>query len=71
MGRGTGKAGTKRHGTRAHSSSHGETVSEINIGEPAPDFRLPVSGNKEIGLSDFRGTRHVVLAFYPFDWSPG
>lgn len=46
-------------------------MSEINIGEPAPDFRLPVSGNKEIGLSDFRGTRHVVLAFYPFDWSPG
>jgi thioredoxin-dependent peroxiredoxin len=44
---------------------------EIRIGDPAPDFRLPVPGNKEIGLADFRGKRHVVLAFYPFDWSPG
>lgn len=46
-------------------------MSEINIGDPAPDFRLAIPGNTTIGLSDFRGTRHVVLAFYPFDWSPG
>lgn len=47
------------------------SVAEINIGDPAPDFQLPVPGNEEIRLSDFRGQRHVVLAFYPFDWSPG
>jgi peroxiredoxin len=46
-------------------------VSEIGVGMVAPDFRLPVSGTKEIGLGDFQGRRHVVLAFYPFDWSPG
>jgi peroxiredoxin (alkyl hydroperoxide reductase subunit C) len=46
-------------------------VTEITTGNPAPDFRLPVPGNREVGLADFRGTRHVILAFYPFDWSPG
>jgi peroxiredoxin len=44
---------------------------EIQVGDPAPEFRLAAPGGKEIGLSDFRGRRHVVLAFYPFDWSPG
>ncbi len=51
--------------------SKGEHMSQIRIGDPAPDFRLSASGNKEIGLRDFRGKHHVVLAFYPFDWSPG
>jgi len=44
---------------------------EIKVGESPPDFRLPSPGNKEFGPSDFRGKRHVILAFYPFDWSPG
>ena len=46
-------------------------MNEIRIGDPAPEFRLPASGNTEISLGDFRGKRHVILAFYPFDWSPG
>ena len=46
-------------------------MTEITTSDPAPEFRLPVPGNREIGLADFRGKRHVVLAFYPFDWSPG
>jgi peroxiredoxin len=46
-------------------------LNEIRIGDPVPDFRLPATGNRDVGLSDFRGKRHVVLAFYPFDWSPG
>ncbi len=45
--------------------------SPIQVGDPAPDFRLPATGNKEVGLAEFRGRQHVVLAFYPFDWSPG
>ena len=46
-------------------------MAEIRIGDPAPDFRLPAPGNTEIDLAEFRGQRHVILAFYPFDWSPG
>ena len=41
-----------------------------NVGDPAPDFELPATGDSRISLSDYRGKKHVVLAFYPFDWSP-
>jgi hypothetical protein len=43
--------------------SKGEHMSLIRIGDPAPDFRLSAPGNKEIGLRDFRGKHHVILAF--------
>lgn len=49
----------------------------IAIGTEAPDFELPSSEltpegrpGKKIRLSDFRGKKHVVLAFYPLDFSP-
>jgi peroxiredoxin len=35
---------------------------------PAPDFSLPDANGQPVKLSDFRG-KHVVLAFYPADWS--
>ena len=38
-------------------------------GEHAPDFALPGSADRRIGLAEYRG-RPVVLAFYPADWSP-
>jgi peroxiredoxin (alkyl hydroperoxide reductase subunit C) len=40
------------------------------VGDPAPDFELPATGDRSIRLSDFLGQKNVVLAFYPFDWSP-
>jgi mycoredoxin-dependent peroxiredoxin len=49
----------------------------IQIGQEAPDFELPSSVAKEDGrpgkpvkLSDYRGQKNVVLAFYPLDFSP-
>lgn len=36
---------------------------------PAPEFRLPVTPDQELALSELRGSP-VVLAFYPADWSP-
>ncbi len=48
-----------------------EVHSEVRVGDRAPEFRLPAPGNREIGLADYRGRDKVVLAFYPFDWSPG
>jgi len=44
---------------------------EIALGDMAPGFRLPATGKQEIGLADFSGKQRVVIAFYPFDWSPG
>ena len=48
----------------------------IQIGAEAPDFTLPSSEldngrpGKKITLSDFRGKKSVILAFYPLDFSP-
>jgi len=41
----------------------------LSAGAKAPDFTLPVSLDKKVSLSDFRG-QTVILAFYPADWSP-
>ena len=43
---------------------------EIEVGEAAPDFTLSDQDNSPVTLSSFRGKKNVVLAFYPFDWSP-
>lgn len=49
----------------------------IQVGTEAPDFELPSSElspegkpGKKIKLSDYRGKKNVVLAFYPLDFSP-
>jgi peroxiredoxin len=42
----------------------------LQVGDVAPDFELPASGNHTIKLSDFRGKKKVLLAFYPFAFSP-
>ena len=42
----------------------------LQIGAVAPDFELPASGNRTVKLSDFRGKKNVLLAFYPFAFSP-
>ena len=44
----------------------------LKVGDTAPDFNLPAAiGEKRstVKLSDFRGKRNVVLAFYPLDWT--
>jgi peroxiredoxin len=43
---------------------------EIEVGAIAPEFALKDQDQKEVRLSDFRGKKNVVLAFYPLDWSP-
>ncbi len=43
---------------------------EIQVGDLAPDFTLKDENAQEITLSSFRGKKTVVLAFYPFDFSP-
>jgi peroxiredoxin len=45
----------------------------LKVGTQAPDFELPaVTGDLKgkFKLSDYRGKKHVVLAFYPLDWTP-
>ncbi len=42
----------------------------IVVGNLAPGFGLPDGDGEPIHLRDFRGRLNVVLAFYPYDWSP-
>jgi len=46
---------------------------EIEVGADAPDFELPSVIGEQKGafkLSDLRGKKNVVLAFYALDWTP-
>ena len=38
----------------------------------APDFELgsSLAKGKKVRLSDFRGNKNVVVAFYPLAWTP-
>jgi peroxiredoxin len=42
------------------------------VGDQAPDLTLPGTPDGDpVTLSSFRGSKHVLLAFYVFDFSPG
>jgi peroxiredoxin Q/BCP len=43
-------------------------MAKVDVGDAAPDFELPGTGEKTYRLSDYRG-RKVVLAFYPGDFT--
>jgi peroxiredoxin Q/BCP len=45
-------------------------MSELQVGNPAPDFSMPADGGKTVSLSDFKG-RKLVIYFYPKDDTPG
>jgi peroxiredoxin len=42
----------------------------ITTGTIAPDFKLADHLGREIELQQFRGKRHVMLLFYPLDFTP-
>jgi peroxiredoxin Q/BCP len=43
-------------------------MAKVDVGDQAPDFELPGTGERAYRLSDHRG-RWVVLAFYPGDFT--
>jgi peroxiredoxin Q/BCP len=45
-------------------------VAAVQVGELAPDFKLPATTGGMIKLSDFRGKQMVLLEFYHADWGP-
>lgn len=47
---------------------------KLKVGDMAPDFKLEyvdASGEKEVTLSQYRGQKNVVLAFYIFAFTGG
>ncbi len=51
------------------SKTKGKQV-ELEVGQPAPDFRVLNDTGQEVSLADFRGKK-VILYFYPKDDTPG
>lgn len=47
------------------------TQTEIKISDIAPDFKLKAYPSGEYSLSQFKGKKNVILAFYPKDDTPG
>ncbi|MEM6811042.1 MAG: thioredoxin-dependent thiol peroxidase [Pseudomonadota bacterium] len=45
-------------------------MSELNIGDKAPQFTLPTDGEGQVSLKDYKGEK-LVIYFYPKDDTPG
>ena len=45
-------------------------MSTVNVGDRAPDFELDSTAGEKVRLSDFQGSKNVLLAFYPLDFTP-
>ena len=43
----------------------------VKPGDMAPDFTLPSTVGEKVTLSDYRGKKNVVLAFYVFAFTGG
>ena len=42
----------------------------ISVGDTAPGFALKDHLGREVDSSSFKGKSHVLLLFYPLDWTP-
>ena len=43
----------------------------LKVGDAAPDFTLPSTAGEKVKLSDFKGKKNVVLAFYVLAFTGG
>jgi len=43
----------------------------LKVGDKAPDFTLPATDGKTYKLSDFKGKKNVVLAFFVLAFTGG
>ena len=41
-----------------------------SVGDPAPNFTLGDHFGRRVELASFKGRSHVLLVFYPLDWTP-
>jgi len=67
---------TAMGGARSSNQLWAETQPELKlkVGDTAPDFKLKYfdgSNLKDVSLSDYRGKKNVVVAFYIFAFTGG
>jgi peroxiredoxin Q/BCP len=69
----TGEEGVGRlaAGARLLIARTGEEIEMIGVGQKAPEFTGTLGGGGQFRLKDYRGRRHVVLYFFPKDFTPG
>jgi cytochrome oxidase Cu insertion factor (SCO1/SenC/PrrC family) len=46
-------------------------AAELKVGDRAPEFALPDQDGRVVKLSDFKGKKNVVLAFYVLAFTGG
>ena len=46
-------------------------MDKVNVGDKAPDFKLPSQNGEIVSLDDFKDKNNIVLYFYPKDNTPG
>ena len=51
-------------------ATENEEDSMIAIGENAPNFNLKDQFGRDVTLGQFKSRRHVMLLFYPLDFTP-
>lgn len=56
--------------TLAQAAPTAPTIT-LKVGEEAPDFMLPDTAGNKVKLSDFRGKKNVVLAFFVLAFTGG
>ena len=49
----------------------GPMSTTLKVGDLAPDFTLPSTDGKPVKLSDYKGKKNVVLAFFPAAFTGG
>lgn len=42
----------------------------IELGKPVPDFELTDQFGRKISAAQYRGKKHMLLLFYPLDFTP-
>ena len=55
----------------AESQSPSAPQTNLKVGDAAPDFTLTDTEGQQVKLSDFRGKKNVVLAFYVLAFTGG
>jgi cytochrome oxidase Cu insertion factor (SCO1/SenC/PrrC family) len=55
----------------ANSQQPSAPQTHLKVGDRAPDFELTDTEGQKVRLSDFRGKRNVVLAFYVLAFTGG